>query len=194
MPASLLIREHHLAASDRSSAQGLAFFLFGLLVLALVIGGCTMVGPDYVKPTAPEPQEWLESTDPKIESKAADFSTWWMGFGDPILNALVESAYQQNLSLQVTGIRILEARAQLGIAIGNQYPQTQQGVGDATAQKTSRNLPNAASAPKGLLMFTMSDSTRPGNLTSGASSGEPSRQVLPICKLRLPTMTTIWSS
>jgi NodT family efflux transporter outer membrane factor (OMF) lipoprotein len=148
MPASLLIREHHLAASDRSSAQGLAFFLFGLLVLALVIGGCTMVGPDYVKPTAPEPQEWLESTDPKIESKAADFSTWWMGFGDPILNALVESAYQQNLSLQVTGIRILEARAQLGIAIGNQYPQTQQGVGDATAQKTSRNLPNAISAER----------------------------------------------
>jgi NodT family efflux transporter outer membrane factor (OMF) lipoprotein len=42
----------------------------------------------------------------------------------------------------------LEARAQLGIAIGNQYPQTQQGSGDAAAQKTSRNLPNAASAER----------------------------------------------
>ena len=51
-------------------------------------------------------------------------------------------------STQVTGIRILEARAQLGIAIGNQYPQTQQGVGDVTAQRTSRNLPNAASAER----------------------------------------------
>ena len=148
MPVRLSTKDHNLAASNRSSAQGLVFVLFGLLALALVISGCTMVGPDYVKPTAPEPQEWLESTDSKIESKAADFSAWWTVFNDPTLNTLVKSAYQQNLTLQVTGIRILEARAQLGIAIGNQYPQTQQGTGDATAQKTSRNLPNAASAER----------------------------------------------
>jgi NodT family efflux transporter outer membrane factor (OMF) lipoprotein len=123
-------------------------FIFGLLVLTLAISGCTMVGPDYVKPTTPEPQEWLDSTDPKIESKAADFSSWWTVFNDPTLNTLVHSAYQQNLTLQATGIRILEARAQLGIAIGNQYPQTQQATGDATAQQTSRNLPNAASAER----------------------------------------------
>jgi NodT family efflux transporter outer membrane factor (OMF) lipoprotein len=103
-----------------------------------------MVGPDYIKPTAPEPQEWLESADSKIESKTADFSAWWTVFNDPILNALVQSAYQQNLSLQVTGIRILEARAQLGIAIGNQYPQTQRGRADARVDRTSLNLPNVS--------------------------------------------------
>ncbi len=144
MPALLFIREHHLRAPDRSCTHRLACVLFGLLVLVLVIGGCTMVGPDYIKPMAPEPQEWLESTDSKIESKAADFSSWWTVFNDPILNTLVESAYQQNLSLQVTGIRILEARAQLGIAIGNQYPQTQQGTGDTTVEKASANQPNFA--------------------------------------------------
>jgi len=136
MPATLFIKEHH------------PFALLGLLAMALAIGGCTMVGPDYVKPTAPEPHEWLESRDSKIESMAADFSSWWTVFNDTTLNALVKSAYRQNLTLQATGIRILEARAQLGIAIGNQYPQTQQGTGDATAQKTSRNLPNAASAER----------------------------------------------
>ncbi|MGD8962763.1 MAG: efflux transporter outer membrane subunit [Desulfobacterales bacterium] len=136
MPASLFFKEHK------------TFFLLGLLVLMFIVSGCTMVGPDYVKPTTPEPQEWLESTDSKIESKAADFSAWWTVFNDPVLNALVQSAYQQNLTLQATGIRILEARAQLGIAIGNQYPQTQQAIGDAAAQKTSRNLPNAASAER----------------------------------------------
>ena len=125
-----------------------SFILLGLLVLTLVFSGCTMVGPDYIKPTAPEPQEWIESSDSKIESKDADIRTWWTVFNDPTLNALVKSAYQQNLTLQVTGIRILEARAQLGIAIGNQYPQTQQGIGDATVQRTSRNLPNAASAER----------------------------------------------
>jgi NodT family efflux transporter outer membrane factor (OMF) lipoprotein len=107
-----------------------------------------MVGPDYIKPSAPEPQEWLQSSDAKIESKAADFSKWWTVFDDRILNALVESAYRQNLTLQSTGIRILQARAQLGIAIGDQYPQTQQATGDATAERSSRNLPNAASAER----------------------------------------------
>ena len=136
MPASLFLKEHQ------------SFVLLGLLVMVFAISGCTMVGPDYVKPTAPEPQEWLQSADSKIEGKPADFSSWWTLFNDPILNALVQSAYEQNLTLQSTGIRILEARAQLGIAIGDQYPQTQQGTGDATAQRTSRNLPNAASSER----------------------------------------------
>ncbi len=144
MPAQLSTKKHHLAVPNRSIARHSACLLVGLLALAAVIGGCTMVGPDYVKPTAPEPQEWLESADSKIESKTADFSAWWTVFNDPILNALVQSAYQQNLSLQVTGIRILEARAQLGIAIGNQYPQTQRGRADARVDRTSLNLPNVA--------------------------------------------------
>jgi len=143
MSWSLIFKEHK------------PFVLLALLSLSLVISGCTMVGPDYVKPTAPEPQGWLESADAKIESKAADFSAWWTVFNDPTLNTLVKSAYQQNLTLQATGIRILQARAQLGIAIGNQYPQTQQGVGDATAEKTSRNLPNAASAERFAYVYDM---------------------------------------
>ncbi len=143
MPASLFFREHQ------------SFVLFGLLSLIFAFSGCTMVGPDYIKPTPPEPQEWLQSSDAKIEGKAADFSTWWTVFDDPILNALVESAYQQNLTLQSTGIRILEARAQLGIAIGDQYPQTQQATGDATAERTSRNLPNAASGERFAYVYDM---------------------------------------
>src|SRR5262249_42626806 len=35
-------------------------------------------------------------------------------------------AYEQNLTLRSAGIRVLEARAQLGIAIGELYPQKQQ--------------------------------------------------------------------
>jgi len=147
MATRLSTIDQNLAASG-SSSHRFARVLFGIMGLVFVITGCTMVGPDYVKPTAPEPQKWLGATDSKIESKAADFSTWWTVFNDPTLNALVQSAYQQNLTLKATGIRILEARALLGIAVGDQYPQTQQGTADATAQKTSRNLPNAASAER----------------------------------------------
>ncbi len=118
------------------------------LLSILLLSGCTMVGPDYIKPTAQEATDWLESEDPQIKSEQADFSQWWTVFNDPILNRLIESAYQQNYTLQNAGIRILEARAQLGIAIGSQYPQTQRATGDAAAQRTSKNLPNARGAER----------------------------------------------
>jgi NodT family efflux transporter outer membrane factor (OMF) lipoprotein len=122
--------------------------LFGMIALAIVFSGCAMVGPDYVKPTAQEPKQWLESTDPKIESKEVDFSDWWIVFSDPVLNDLIQAAYQQNLPLQIAGLRIYEARAQLGIAFGFQYPQTQQGLGSASINQLSKNAPNSAAAEK----------------------------------------------
>jgi NodT family efflux transporter outer membrane factor (OMF) lipoprotein len=60
-----------------------------------------------------------------------------------VLNSLVESAYQQNLPLQISGIRILQTRAQLGVLIGNVYPQVQQGRGGANYNRLSENSPNS---------------------------------------------------
>jgi len=122
---------------------------FGILIsLILMISGCAMVGPDYVKPTAPEPEKWLEADDPQIKSETADFSQWWTGFNDPILNQLVESAYQQNLPLQIAGLRILEARAQLGIAIGFQYPQSQETFGQGSVNQLSKYQANGRFADR----------------------------------------------
>jgi NodT family efflux transporter outer membrane factor (OMF) lipoprotein len=122
--------------------------IFCLLALAFVISGCTLVGPDYVKPTAQEPTQWLESANPKIENTEVDFSDWWTVFSDPVLNELIQAAYQQNLPLQIAGLRIYEARAQLGIAFGFQYPQTQQGLGSASINQLSENAPNSANADR----------------------------------------------
>jgi outer membrane protein TolC len=62
---------------------------------------------------------------------------------DPVLNTLVEMASQQNLSLRIAGIRILEARAQLGIAIGDLYPQSQAVGGNYTYTDVSKNAANS---------------------------------------------------
>lgn len=126
-----------------------------LILIAFALAGCTMVGPDYVKPTVPEAENWLESDDEKISSTEADISQWWTVFNDPVLNRLIESAYQQNYTLQNAGIRILEARAQLGIAIGSQYPQNQRASGDAAAQRTSKNVPNARGAERFAYVYDM---------------------------------------
>jgi len=117
--------------------------IFGLVIsFALLLTGCA-VGPDYIRPEVPEPQKWLEEKDPVIKSEPADFGRWWTVFNDPVLNTLVEKAFQQNLPLQIAGIRILEARAQLGIATGNLYPQSQVGKGTYTYTDVSKNTANS---------------------------------------------------
>ena len=111
-----------------------------LLTLAFLVTGC-MVGPDFVKPDTPLEDVWTQQEDPSIKTDVADYREWWTVFNDPALNTLIEKAYQQNLDLEVAGLRILEARAQLGISTGSLYPQTQQASAGATMNRFSENSP-----------------------------------------------------
>jgi NodT family efflux transporter outer membrane factor (OMF) lipoprotein len=126
--------------------RGLAGFNLaaaGVLAAVLWLGGCAMVGPDFIKPEAPVETEWMEARALEIKTESSDYKEWWTVFNDPVLNSLVESAYQQNLPLQISGIRILQTRAQLGVLIGNVYPQVQQGRGGANYNRLSENSPNS---------------------------------------------------
>ncbi|MEN8806593.1 MAG: efflux transporter outer membrane subunit, partial [Desulfobacterales bacterium] len=114
-----------------------ARFMIALVILVFMINGCTMIGPDLVKPDAEILDEWMEADTPGFRAGATDYSNWWNLFNDPVLNELIEKAYQQNLPLQIAGIRIYEARAQLGIAVGNLYPQQQSAFGDLLNIKRS---------------------------------------------------------
>ena len=124
----------------------LDFWFLVLIAISLLTGGCTMVGPDFVKPEAPVEKEWLETGDERVTVEKADYTEWWKAFNDPVLDALVEKAYQQNLTLQIAGIRILEARAQLGIAVGRLYPQQQVGAGTISRTQASDNAPTSLGA------------------------------------------------
>jgi NodT family efflux transporter outer membrane factor (OMF) lipoprotein len=107
------------------------------VAIVLIMSGCTMIGPDFVKPEAPLLDEWMEMQASGLSAGQTDYSSWWRVFDDPVLDSLVEKAYQQNLSLQIAGIRIYEARAQLGIAVGNLYPQQQSASGELSNNKLS---------------------------------------------------------
>jgi NodT family efflux transporter outer membrane factor (OMF) lipoprotein len=115
-----------------------------IAVLMLLGSGCTTLGPDFAKPDVPEPGDWLQEQEQEqtFQNTSFDSREWWKVFNDPALDSLVDTAYRQNLSLQVAGLRILEARAQLGIATGLQYPQQQSVGGSAQAVGLSENSPN----------------------------------------------------
>ena len=111
--------------------------LIAVAACALIASGCFKVGPDFQEPSASLADKWLESDDPAIDANRTMDRTWWAVFNDPVLDRLIDQAYQQNLSLLSAGVRVLQARAQLGVAIGNFYPQTQQAFGSITYNKTS---------------------------------------------------------
>jgi NodT family efflux transporter outer membrane factor (OMF) lipoprotein len=113
-----------------------------LVCLALIVG-CVKVGPDFVRPTADIRNNWLEEDSARIRTAPADYRRWWTAFQDPVLDALVQKAYAQNIPLRVAGARVFEARARLGIAIGEQYPQVQQALGAASYNRESERAPAA---------------------------------------------------
>ena len=77
--------------------------------------------------------------------------------GHPALDRLVELAYRQNLPLQIAGLRIVEARAQLAIATGQQYPAGAGGLRAAsTAVGLSENVANAQPASIATISTTRS--------------------------------------
>src|SRR5262249_23382201 len=109
----------------------------------LLVTGC-MIGPDFKRPTVAVSDKWLESGDPRVSTGSATYRDWWTAFADPILNRLVERAYRANLTLRQAGVRVLQARAQLGIAIGDIFPQTQQAIGSLQYIRTSERAETGA--------------------------------------------------
>jgi len=101
------------------------------------------VGPDFKKPEVPVAANWHTTSDPHLASRTAADSLWWREFKDPALDHLVDLAYRQNLPLQIAGLRIVEARAELGVFSGKQYPQIQELFADATAIGLSKGAANA---------------------------------------------------
>ncbi|MBK8176827.1 MAG: efflux transporter outer membrane subunit [Rhodospirillales bacterium] len=120
------------------SASGRAAALLGIV---LATAGCTMVGPDFTAPDVSIADQWMEARDASVDATRAIDAAWWTVFDDEALNRLVTSAYQQNLSLQAAGVRVLQSRAQLAIAVGNIYPQTQQAFGSISYNRESERAP-----------------------------------------------------
>src|SRR5262249_12242931 len=123
------------AMDVRSSIAPRARRLGTLLLASLTACGCTplrewvsngfKVGPDYGRPPVQTAADWIDAADSRVHKRTDDLSRWWTVFNDPALDALICFASQENLTLREAAFRVLQARAQLGIDIGELFPQTQ---------------------------------------------------------------------
>lgn len=108
------------------------------LATVLALGGC-MVGPDYERPEVELNPAWLEDARGAAAGDEAAAAAWWELFHDPTLDALVKSARESNLTLRAAGLRVIEARARRGIAVGEFFPQLQEAFGSLSANWPSEN-------------------------------------------------------
>lgn len=96
-------------------------------------------GPDYCTPAAPVADEWIDDANSSVVSEPTDYSYWWAVFQDPVLDELVDTASRENLTIKIACQRIIEARAQRGLAVGYLFPQQQQLFGNYTRNEFSDN-------------------------------------------------------
>ncbi len=119
---------------------------WGVLAGVLFAGGC-MVGPDFERPDAPVLDSWSKGANLTIDSRtgftsrSAHSVPWWHVFKDETLNSLIAQAYRQNVGLQAAGVRVYQARAQLGIATGELFPQVQELNGGSKSIRFSAKDP-----------------------------------------------------
>lgn len=113
------------------------------MAFAGLLAACTTLGPDYREPEVSWLADWQTDLYGQVanpqQQAAVDLRFWWQVFDDPTLNELIETARRVNPGLQIAGLRMLESRAQLGIAGSSLYPQRQQVSGDAIYTDTRQN-------------------------------------------------------
>ena len=136
MDILLMDRSYARRLSCMTFTPHLPFFL--LLCLIATLSGCATVGPDYAPPKPTMPEAWNTPIDPALKTRETLVLEWWKLYNDPLLTQLVTEASQGNLGLKEAVARVDEARAQLGIALGEEVP-TLDAKGSIGRYRTSKN-------------------------------------------------------
>ena len=136
-------RARNVTAQGRSRKQRLMMrdlvrLMSGLLIASLLAG--TVLGQKkYQQPPVKTPDQFrgAEITSPVDTSSIGDLK-WFEVFQDEALQKLVRTAMVQNYDLRLAVARINAARANVGLARSNQFPQFDAST-DLTTTRTSAN-------------------------------------------------------
>lgn len=120
-----------------------------LVLLSLLLGGCA-VGPNYEgAPKFDLGLGWIfQSQEAKANAEAEAteavapiaLDRWWEALGDETLTRLIEEALERNLDVRQALVRVMEARAALDMAKGQNFPAVDAN-GNVTRQQQSLNGP-----------------------------------------------------
>jgi len=148
LPKQGLVRKLLAGTRGLTIAGAVALGLVGCTPLHEYIENGFKVGPNYGKPPVPVANQWIDTPNPRLRPDTDELSNWWTVFQDPILDSLTCTASKQNLSLAEAGFRILQARAEMGIAVSTLFPQTQAAEGGYQRKGVSVKVANRVATPQ----------------------------------------------
>jgi outer membrane protein, multidrug efflux system len=103
----------------------------------LLLGGCSVVGPDYERPAIELPGEY-----PVAESGTATLTPeWWTLFQDRTLDELVSSAREANADMRLAAARVREAEALARETNAAFFPEVSAGASAARNRVSSQVIP-----------------------------------------------------
>ena len=102
-----------------TSSATLLFLLAGVASVGF-LNGCA-VGPDFHPPKTEVSAAFANGNQTNMTPAPAAV-TWWQGFNDPRLNALVDQAVTNNPDLRIATAHVLEARALRMGAVADFFP------------------------------------------------------------------------
>lgn len=145
MTASIRTSSHSLARPRRALV---------LAALPLALAACT-VGPDYVRPELPTPERFVRSEAPGGHVRALD-EAWrtdgraefWRGFGDPLLEVLVDEALAANHDLRIALARYDQANALLRGARFDRFPTLSASASAGDVRGSADQAPGLARAER----------------------------------------------
>jgi NodT family efflux transporter outer membrane factor (OMF) lipoprotein len=165
--------------AETRSFPGARSFACAASMAALLLSGCR-VGPKYVKPAAPAPPEFKESSptayanapsgtwQPAQPQDAALKGKWWEVFNEPELNALEDQLDINNQNIAQYFQNFMAARAEVREAKSQYYP-TLTTTPSYTRQRTPGTLRNAVATTSSTTTGTTAVATTGGTTSTNMS-------------------------
>ncbi|MBZ0106783.1 MAG: efflux transporter outer membrane subunit [Sulfuricella denitrificans] len=110
--------------------------LLSAMLSVLLLSACA-IGPDYVRPSAPEKTATPFVSGGEVASAVSLPEEWWRLYQDPVLDQLVQRAFAANVDLRIAAANLERERAVLSEADIARFPSTQISAGRTYGDSTS---------------------------------------------------------
>ena len=117
---------------SHSVAAGVVGVFFAF---ALCLAGCTVIGPNYMRPEVEKPNVFRFQT---AEARDLANVAWWKQFNDPVLDGLIDEALRSNLDLRVAAARVEEFAGRLTTTRSQALPQVGYGASGSRDRVSER--------------------------------------------------------
>ncbi|MEY2699640.1 MAG: hypothetical protein RIQ52_395 [Pseudomonadota bacterium] len=116
-----------------------------LVLVAGLIAGCAVKGPDFSKPDPDVPAHWnSQDSQASLDAVSLPEMDWWKKFGDPQLPVWIDQALDRNNNIQAAVGSVYKSRAILQQIQMNWIPTVNAGAG-FTAMEHQDNATTGAS-------------------------------------------------